>query len=324
MEKKETEKISLNSKINQNKDIAITELSRFILDFSQNGIEKLNQLILDAQNPELKNLKELYLNDNHITEIEENFFENFYPLLILDLSNNRFKNLHNFYGLECLEELYLQGNQISYLDLNTFTSCRKLLILDLSDNQLSHFIDFHNNQMSSIPCLRELYLKSNKIESIEFGSKSKAFPSLVILDLSHNQLEYLREEWFYYMPCLKQLNLEGNRITQIIDKPTLSLYSLALINLGNQLSSQETFSKHFYSKYSLEFFSFATDESRDGDNFDCVLSTLEPIEKFSEYNANSWKFFIHKTDLVFHPKSKIISGRNKLLKNVKKTYRVLI
>jgi len=152
------------------------------------------QLISDH----LPNLQELNLDSCRLSDVD---FSPFSPsqsnistsLSILHLSNNMlrlstFKLLSNY--SPNLQELYLFGNNIA-LSSPHYLNFPSLVKLDLSCNNLSQTSMFHENLNFSTK-LQVLHLfKCGLTDKSFLGSSTsiKKFHSLVILDLSYNQLK---------------------------------------------------------------------------------------------------------------------------------------
>ncbi|KAM3864951.1 vasorin-like [Diretmus argenteus] len=124
----------------------------------QNGINVLAQDDFTG----LGELELLDLSQNALTEVPDGVFETLSVLKNLDLSSNYITHISkdSFSGLVQLERLYLHANRIQSIHLEAFEGLDMLLELKLQDNQLT-----------SLPSLR--------------------LPSLLLLDLSHNNIPTL-------------------------------------------------------------------------------------------------------------------------------------
>jgi Leucine-rich repeat (LRR) protein len=163
---------------------------------------------------EFRNLRELRLNDIHITVIKSKTFIDMKSLLKLDLSHNqiRYLNKNQFLGLENLEELYLFDNRITNIEPNVFSSLSNLKILFLCFNQIE---SLQANFFNGLFNLQILNLNSNKISFIE-KKCFKSLNKLKKLEMSENQLKTLNQEQFNGLDlCLEKLDLTNNKFTTI-------------------------------------------------------------------------------------------------------------
>lgn len=107
--------------------------------------------------------------------------------VMVDLGNNHFRgNIPNAYEDCQLNGLILKGNRLQGEVPRSLSKCRSLKILDLGNNHLNGTFPVW---LGDLPILQVLFLKSNKFHGpVEFSSTIKLpFPSLRVLDLSHNR-----------------------------------------------------------------------------------------------------------------------------------------
>ena len=115
----------------------------------------------------------LHLENNHISKIEENAFNNLPNLTYLWLNNNdiskiaekAFNNLPKLYGL------HLGSNDISKIEKNAFNNLPSLTYLVLNNNHISKI---EENAFNNLPNLTFLYLINNTISFVS----GKAFANL--------------------------------------------------------------------------------------------------------------------------------------------------
>lgn len=132
----------------------LTELETLIL--ASNSLDVLNKqdiapfadklISLDLSHnririfPTLKtyNLKELYINDNQLDQLNPKMFDHLGNLEILNLSHNYFTRLvdRTFSDLHKLEVLFLNSNRITWIADSTFLYCGSLRFVSLADNRL--------------------------------------------------------------------------------------------------------------------------------------------------------------------------------------------
>lgn len=143
----------------------------------------------------------------------------------LNLSENQIDQIDALSGMTGLQTLNLSKNLVLY-----DTAIRKLTQLetiDLSYNRLSFFF------LDPFTKIQKLSLAGNSIHSIDIKGPQAVFASLVELDASSNNLRsyLIREINGSRMPALKQLNVSGNKISDVDTFATL--LSLETLNLDD-------------------------------------------------------------------------------------------
>lgn len=133
------------------------------LDISDN---KTYQLTREIAN--LRNLRELYVSNNRMTEIPLEVCK--LPLVVLDFSNNRLTRLPSrLLGMgtgitdlkETLQKLILHDNKISEIPSEA-QNLKKLTVFDVSKNKLGKV----PSAVYGMTSLKELYLGQNSLTSI--------------------------------------------------------------------------------------------------------------------------------------------------------------
>ncbi|KAK6201460.1 uncharacterized protein RJT21DRAFT_35366 [Scheffersomyces amazonensis] len=188
-----------------------------ILNLSDNLIKEINFILPSS-------LKQLYLGNNSLKSLPDNFFLNSTNLKVLDISDNNFDDLDDLGTLpSSLKELVLDNNQIDYFEItNAFTT--NLIKLSMMSTGL---VALRNINMS--PKLKQLNLSENEISDIRrvhFGYE------LCELNLSSNKLITfgLPAQDCIYPSTLRSLNLSYNPIVGGLDciKLPMELSSLSL------------------------------------------------------------------------------------------------
>ena len=137
---------------------------------------------------ELKQLKELYLYDNNISEI--NILKNakFEQLEILSLAYNKITDINVLeeVNFNKLRELYLQNNYISDIKILEKVKFEQLDTLNLSYNKIS---DIDVLEKVKFKNLKKLELNNNKISEIQIFEK-ELFKQLEKLNLEKNEISY--------------------------------------------------------------------------------------------------------------------------------------
>ena len=186
---------------------ALTTLDLADMNLGNADIMPLQQMV---------NLKQLYLNDNAISNLAP--LAKLINLEELHLSDNQISDLSPLAGLTKLEFLDLDGNQIS--SLSPLSGLTNLSTLWLDSNQISNI-----SPLSGLTNLRELWLEDNQISSISTLSN---LTKLEELYLSDNQIRNLTP--LGNLSNLTTLRLARNRIVDI--SPLSRLTNLEYLDMG--------------------------------------------------------------------------------------------
>lgn len=176
-----------------------------IVDLSYNKIDNLPSSCF----VKLKNLTELYLQNNGLTFIEDHAFTNLKYLSTINLSDNNLKSLppEIFMDTKLIKNIFLQNNTIDVLAPGIFSELIELIVLNLSHNKLT----------------------TEWINSITFQMLKK----LVILDISYNKLVKLETNIFRDLVSLEILKIQNNLIEQIANNTFEKLINLHTLQLSN-------------------------------------------------------------------------------------------
>lgn len=188
----------------------------------------------------LKNLENLDLSGNTISNIQDNVFAQNRQLKTLRIERNRICNLYPNALNETkqqLELLDLSNNCFSNVPASSLRNFQKLAYLDLSANRIT---DVPNLQFMNMPSLRELRLNDNSIQNIQ----SLAFmnvPNLELLNLARNKLQSLDTNRFQSFDNLAVMDLTGNRLSKIVTSAYSNMKSLKQLLLDdNNITTVET------------------------------------------------------------------------------------
>jgi len=161
---------------------------------------------------QLENLKRLSIKSNSIHTIEVGAFRKLFRLWYLTLYHNRITLLpdHVFSPLASLYFLELGYNRIAIFNSAAFINTTRLATLVLSTNNLNEFPVFlHHNSTHITPNLKSLYLNSNVIARIP-TNKPIGLKKLESLAMCCNRLHYLVAENFKLFPSLRNVSLHRN------------------------------------------------------------------------------------------------------------------
>jgi len=175
-----------NNKYNDN--IPDTKINELDLSKRNLGSEVLN----DLSKIDFKELEDLYLFGNNISDIKVLEKVKFDKLELLDLCSNQISdiNILEKVNFKELKKLYLFNNKISDIKVLEKVKFDKLEILNLGINQIT---DINILEKVNFKELKELYLYDNKISDIKVLEKVK-FDKLELLDLLRNQISEKKNE----------------------------------------------------------------------------------------------------------------------------------
>ncbi|GAB0099786.1 TOLL [Sergentomyia squamirostris] len=163
------------------------------LDLSDNKLMTLPEGFLSSQ----INLKEINLGNNKLNNLDNGLFASTKALVELRLSNNNLTNLvsHLFRNLHNLKRLYLNNNNLLTISMDTFSGTKSLEVINMANNKLTF--------MESQP------------GPIDLNSPFQRLTKLTSLNLSHNQILKIFQDWMFNLSGLKLLDLSYNNITML-------------------------------------------------------------------------------------------------------------
>ncbi|MCU0446062.1 MAG: leucine-rich repeat domain-containing protein [Microscillaceae bacterium] len=207
---------------------------------------------LPAEVWQFKQLEELYVSDNYLTNLPDDLAQKLPRLRILDVSNNHLKRLPSALNqLNDLEYLNISFNQITALPTD-FAKLQKLQVLNLENNtfrnlpieifslsNLKHLLIRHLkikdfSQFLTLKNLQQLSLEDCGISA--FPAEIWQFQHLERLSLAHNQLDKIPAE-IDRLPKLVYLNLAHNRLKNDLNSLTKLKRLLNLDLSYNPISS---------------------------------------------------------------------------------------
>ena len=165
-------------------NLNIEEININKLNLGWKGIG--NEEIEDLKNIYFKELKQLYLYFNNISDINVLAKVDFKELQVLYLDYNKISDI-NILEKVCFKDLkvlYLYDNNITDIKVLEKVKFEKLEILFLSNNKIS---DINILEKVNFKELKELYLDDNNISDIKVLEKAN-FNKLEILNLNYNKI----------------------------------------------------------------------------------------------------------------------------------------
>ena len=178
----------------------------------------------------LHNLRELYLDYNHIKHINRNLFKNLVKLEVLSIKGNYIYELSSyevFNGLSLsLKKLNMASNKLSSLSDNVFKGLGKLKELYLEKNSLNSSLSSTANVFNGLESeLKLLNLESNGLHNDNLDSIRNLI-NIEVLKLGNNNISRLSPVLFRQFVNLSTVDLEYNSFKQvpmIINKTLTSL-----------------------------------------------------------------------------------------------------
>lgn len=185
----------------------------------------------------MPSLKSLDLSNNQFSGQIGDSVNTSSSLEVLELHANYLEGPvpHFLFELQSLSSLSLSSNKFSgSVDLTDFRKLENLTSLELSYNNLSVHVGENASMSSLFPRLGTLRLASCKLQEVP---SLKNHSSLMMLDLSDNQLDGEIPNWVWDIGFLRFLNLSHNRFTSIQEPYTIR--GLDFLDLhSNMLSGQ--------------------------------------------------------------------------------------
>ena len=176
----------------------IREVQR--VDMSVNNLTDIGPL------KDLTKLIKLNVSKNKIKSIAIFTQEDTFPnLKWLDVSTNKFTA---FPAIKCpkLEYLDISYNKLEKVD-DGWTTHEKLRVIKSIDNKFKNLAPFKN-----MPALEELNMSMNMVVALQ-GWES--LPKLKKLNLKKNKIDKIEEEGLPELPSLEKINLHGNLIKDL-------------------------------------------------------------------------------------------------------------
>lgn len=201
----------------------------------------------------LKNVTELHLEGNQITEIPKEMFSQMKQLRFLNLRSNYLTYLDKniFKNNTQLKELYLSSNFIHTLEGGLFKPLNHLEQLDLSKNRIK---SLHDDLFEGLSHLTSLGFAENNLEDIS-EKALEPLVSLSFIDFSQNHLSLLPKA-IGKLHHLNTIVASRNHITSIENISFKDLPKLSVLNLStNEISSlPDKIFKHNSQLTKLDFF----------------------------------------------------------------------
>ncbi|KAM6256981.1 leucine-rich repeats and immunoglobulin-like domains protein 1 isoform 1-T1 [Porphyrio hochstetteri] len=177
------------------------------------------------------------LSHNKLTEIDPSTFAGLSDLQEVQLNNNELTTIPSLGpAASSVRFLHLHHNRIRSIEASQLKPYVTLETLDLSFNDIT---EIRNGCFPQGLHIKELYLGSNRISTLEPGAFDSLSRSLLTLRLSKNRITQLPVKAFR-LPRLTQLELNRNRIRLIEGLTFQGLDSLEVLKLQRNNISKLT------------------------------------------------------------------------------------
>lgn len=179
----------------------------------------------------LNNLETILLTKNYITTIKNFAFNNLEQLNRVFLNKNYLSRIepYAFNNLSSLKEINLENNFLKEISFESFTNISSQFVLNLSRNILTNCESSHNFVRIKI-----LDMKINKITNLPHCLKHTT--ALNKLHLDHNFITSIESNGMIHLTSLEELTISHNSVTYVSEQAFVGLKNLQVLNLsGNYI-----------------------------------------------------------------------------------------
>ena len=177
--------------------------------------------------------KELWLNNNSLTDLHSEVFVGLSNLERLRLFQNKLTELRRetFIELPSLLLLDIRLNGLKSLQLGAFQGLIKLSELAMDYNK---YVDLKSGIFDELESVQEIDLDHGVLEKVEVNVFRK-LDQIRELDLDHNKIMELQPGVFNGLSSLEELELDGNKLTHIPIRLFARMQSLQTLILSHNL-----------------------------------------------------------------------------------------
>ena len=247
------------------------------LDLSDNYLESLMSSMFN----DLELLESLSMNGNAVVYIERNTFQPLVGMRNLELADNHLTEINNNWfanGGDSLRTLDLRKNQISSVRKNDLMSLAHLEKLDLSWNQI---VSIHVQAFEETR-IEELLLGNNQLTSFP-ASQIRVLEKIVILNVDNNPIARLEAEEISGHTYLRQLSLSNMPLMSEIGPSTfVDLPNLKKVELYQNKELKYIDKNAFVNCPEVEFLYAHSNSLRGLDS--SLLSAVMKLRVLSIYN----------------------------------------
>lgn len=216
-------------------------------------------------------LYELFLQNNQLESLPENFFVACNRLMLLNVSSNRLESLPNVPSDQpspLLEKLFATSNRLSDKALDAMSSLFHLKVIHAAYNEFNVFPEkcggcwpdleelilsgnkllYLPENLANLQHLKILRVHSNRLQSVPALARTS---SLRVLDLAHNQLDKInlvslvsKRLKFLDLSCNKQLQVDPRQLQVCRSQRPMSLVDVSGKNRSSLPSSPNMYQEN--------------------------------------------------------------------------------
>ena len=231
--------------------VSLTEFQRKYLpllvhlNLSHSGLDRLSETETLAVSLGCENLQTLDLSFNKIRLLPSRAFQRMFRLRRLNLEGNPVQLIKDFAfsDLAFMRRLSIPSAYIERLSKYALHGFENLVFLNMSENKIFQMDD---NVFMSTPNLELMDLSHNQLEYI--GDHFLSLVHLEFLDLSFNKITFVKEYSFHRLIRLAELRLQGNELASIGYGLLSNVLSMRKLNISmNRIQSvgYNSFKGHF-------------------------------------------------------------------------------
>ncbi|KAI5698085.1 hypothetical protein M8J75_001448 [Diaphorina citri] len=205
-----------------------------VLELQDNGISSIPRgLFTESNHPRLQ---QVHFSYNEVGHLSTQTFTELPHLERLYLNDNRISRIdrHAFLDLKSLEEVNLKGNKIRDISYEAFQNIPSLRTLDMSYNQMNNFDFAILDQVGRLSNFK-VNLSHNEIFALNknLSYSDSEGSNIKILDLSHNNISHIAEEYFHpVINTLTHLFMGDNALNKATRNAFGSLHHLEWLDLS--------------------------------------------------------------------------------------------
>ena len=199
------------------------------LNLSHGRIERLPETETLSVSLGCENLQTFDLSFNNISHIPSRRFQRMLRLRHLYLQGNPIQTIEDFAfsDLNSMRQLSIPDAQIDSISRYALDGLDNLVYLNFSNNLISWMDDMI---FSSTPKLEVIDLSHNNLKSI--GDHFVHTSELEFLNLSFNEITHVHDFSLHRLEQLRELHLEGNKLTCVSYALLANTLSLEILNLS--------------------------------------------------------------------------------------------
>lgn len=207
---------------------------RNIIDDTNEVTIDLSGLNLTTQPPGLQNFTSINLDNNQLTHFDAT---NYDRLVKLSLNSNALESINFPQGRNVsITHISMNNNALRNIDIDRLSSVtyfsaahNQLEFVQLESCEWLQYLNLSHNKLTSLhndlfPNLNTLLINNNLLSEIKIFYSN--FCNVQTLNAANNQLKYINLDFLTYLPSIKSLRLDNNKITHIDTNNTSDIGTL--------------------------------------------------------------------------------------------------